>query len=97
LGTSLKATLNTSATSKSRRASERASDAWRVSLALVFILFASLASRGHESPEKVLTPQEVAGSSNEDPAGGSFREPKQKIKITHTAFLKRLTGINGAF
>ncbi len=63
-------------------------DALRVSLALVFILFASMASRDHETPEKILESRAVATTSKEE------RAPKQRFALP--AILKRLTGINGS-
>jgi hypothetical protein len=77
---------------KSKRPSPRKGDALRVSLALVFILFASIASRDHDTPEKTHEAREIAAATKDEhrPA----HEPKQKL--FEMSFLKRLTGVNGA-
>lgn len=76
----------------SKRPSPRKGDALRVSLALVFILFASIASRDHDTPEKTHEAREIAAAAKDErrPA----HEPKQKL--FEMSFLKRLTGVNGA-
>ena len=78
----------TARTAGTNRKHGRKGDALRVSLALVFILFASIASRDHETPEKVLEAREVAVSSHE--------ERTVQPRFALPAIVKRLTGINGS-
>ena len=85
-------TANAAKARTARRASSRA-DALRVSLALVFILFASIASREGQSPEKRLEVKAIATTSKD---ANAVRHHDEKQKLPETPFLKRLTGLNGA-
>ena len=72
-------------------------DSIRVSLALVFILFASIASRDHESPEKTLEAQEIAQVETQVQAQNQIRrlrerETKRAPKIPDTAILSHING-----
>jgi hypothetical protein len=60
-------------------------------LALVFILFAAIASRDHEVPEQTIEAQEVA-SSQVQTNRPHARDEKRTSKIPEASVLSRING-----
>lgn len=86
---------------QNRKSADR--DSLRVLLALVFILFAALASRDHESPEATLEAHETAQAEGSNLTQNQIqsqarhqrdRDMRHSPKLPETAILSRISHIS---